>query len=58
VPGATLGAHLPPTAVPRPATQPAVDPEAVRAAGEQFEFGIARALREVDPDHRDEKESG
>ncbi|MEN3306337.1 MAG: hypothetical protein V7603_2539 [Micromonosporaceae bacterium] len=58
VPGATLGAHLPPTAAPRPATQPAVDPEAVRAAVEQFEFGIARALREVDPDHRDEKESG
>jgi signal transduction histidine kinase len=53
VPGATLAAHLPSVPPSRPAEPASADPEEVRAAVEQFEFGIARALREVDPDRRD-----
>ncbi|GAA3339419.1 nitrate- and nitrite sensing domain-containing protein [Amorphoplanes nipponensis] len=50
VPGATLPVGDPPMN-PVPAASPAqpLDPEAARASMEQFEFGVARALHETQP---------
>jgi hypothetical protein len=50
VPGATLPVGDPPMN-PVPAASPAqpLDPEAARASMEQFEFGVARALNETQP---------
>ncbi|MFI7543136.1 nitrate- and nitrite sensing domain-containing protein [Actinoplanes sp. NPDC049599] len=50
VPGATLPVGEPPMN-PVPAASPAqpLDPEAARASMEQFEFGVARALNETQP---------
>jgi HAMP domain-containing protein len=55
VPGATL--HSPPGQSGRPpAAQPPPDPEQARRLVEEFESGVARALREVGSDHRYEQE--
>ncbi|GGQ44231.1 sensor histidine kinase [Couchioplanes azureus] len=51
VPGATLPLHS--SANPAPPAPPAqpLDPEAARALMEQFEYGVARALHETQPQH-------
>ena len=55
VPGATSpGTHTMP--VPRQA-RPELDPTEARALVEQFEFGVAKALREVEPGSRGTEES-
>jgi signal transduction histidine kinase len=52
VPGATLPAQTPPRS-PTPPAAPAdpLDPDAARALVEQFEYGVALALNEVQPQH-------
>ncbi|MFI5493412.1 ATP-binding protein [Actinoplanes sp. NPDC051859] len=51
VPGATLPLSTPATpAPPASPTQP-LDPEAARALMDQFEYGVARALHETQPQH-------
>jgi signal transduction histidine kinase len=50
VPGATLPAtDTPRSPVPAASPQQPLDPEAARAAMEQFEFGVARAMSETQP---------
>ena len=49
VPGATLPADRPGKRPVAPAQPQPLDPDAARAALEQFEFGIARAMHETQP---------
>jgi signal transduction histidine kinase len=48
VPGATLPADEPET-LPPPVASPPLDPDAARALMEQFEYGVALALKETQP---------
>jgi signal transduction histidine kinase len=56
VPGATLDSPLSEHGDRPPPQHRPPDPEQVRDLVEQFEAGVSRALREVAPDHRQEKE--
>ncbi len=51
VPGASLPVTEPARAAPAPATVQDLDPDAARAQIEQFEYGVALALKETQPQH-------